>query len=110
MSAMYNILRIFLLHLDRNMMPPPRRCITAARPRRCLTHPGGPARNTSVHSKPLGDIFLELDRVGGEDADALGGFLRGHGAFVEQPAELLLVEIDPFNRGFLGDRRAELAG
>ena len=33
------------------------------------------------------DQLLELDDIGREEADAFGGFLRGHAIFVEREAE-----------------------
>src|SRR5712664_2868174 len=41
------------------------------------------------------DILLQLDRIGVEQADAFGGFFRGHRVLIEEPAEVLFVQLNP---------------
>src|SRR6266851_328306 len=56
-----------------------------------------------------GDILLQLDRIGVEQADAFGGFFGGHRVLIEEPAEFLFVQLNPLELRRGGELRAELS-
>ena len=57
-----------------------------------------------------GDEGFEFDDVFGEVADAFGGFLGGHGVFVEEPAEGFFVAADAVDFEGLGVGGVEFGG
>src|ERR1700737_356890 len=66
--------------------------IPSRRPSRSANYPGRKPRRCRLQL--FRNVFLELDGVGGKNADAFAGFFRGHRVVVEQEAEFLFVQFE----------------